>query len=233
MEHQPDLGWITDPYGTTTARHLSFIESGRSQPSPEMVLRLARALDVPIRERNQLLLAAGYAPLYRETGLDSAQAAQVRGAQPHARRSRALPRRRVVPVPGNDYEKRAGRLGGHSTWRLADSQHGSDQVVQRPGQVLLGDQDNLVIDAKMLDRPSRNRAVVRRQGCQCPCEEFLPRASVAGRGSVNHPAPHGAVRTDQGHDDPHQVSLSLPGTFRQADHHDGGLWARPAGHTPC
>jgi transcriptional regulator with XRE-family HTH domain len=65
---------------STTARHLSFIESGRSQPSPEMVLRLARALDVPIRERNQLLLAAGYAPLYRETGLDSAQAAQVRAA---------------------------------------------------------------------------------------------------------------------------------------------------------
>ena len=64
----------------TTARHLSFIESGRSQPSPEMVLRLARALDVPIRERNQLLLAAGYAPLYREAGLDSAQAAQVRAA---------------------------------------------------------------------------------------------------------------------------------------------------------
>ncbi len=65
---------------STTARHLSFIESGRSQPSPEMVLRLARALDVPIRERNQLLLAAGYAPLYREAGLDSAQAAQVRAA---------------------------------------------------------------------------------------------------------------------------------------------------------
>ena len=47
---------------STTARHLSFIESGRSQPSPEMVLRLARALDVPIRERNQLLLAARDAP---------------------------------------------------------------------------------------------------------------------------------------------------------------------------
>jgi transcriptional regulator with XRE-family HTH domain len=65
---------------STTARHLSFIESGRSQPSREMVLRLARALDVPIRERNQLLLAAGYAPLYREAGLEGAQAAQVRFA---------------------------------------------------------------------------------------------------------------------------------------------------------
>jgi hypothetical protein len=45
-----------------------------------MVLRLARALDVPIRERNQLLLAAGYAPFYRDAGLDGAQAAQVRAA---------------------------------------------------------------------------------------------------------------------------------------------------------
>ena len=47
----------------TTTRHVSFIETGRSQPSRAMVLRLARVLDVPIRERNQLLLAAGYAPV--------------------------------------------------------------------------------------------------------------------------------------------------------------------------
>jgi transcriptional regulator with XRE-family HTH domain len=64
----------------TTQRHLSFIESGRSQPSRAMVLRLARVLDIPIRERNQLLLAAGYAPLYREAGLESEQASQVRAA---------------------------------------------------------------------------------------------------------------------------------------------------------
>src|SRR5271154_157837 len=106
----------------------------------------------------------------------------------------------------------AGWAASGSMWRLADSQHGSDQVGQRPGQVLLGDQDNPVIGAKMADRPSRNRAVGRPRG-QGPCEEFLPQASVAGRGGVNHPAPHGAVRTDQGHDDPHQLSLSPPGTF--------------------
>jgi transcriptional regulator with XRE-family HTH domain len=64
----------------TTSRYLSFIESGRSQPSREMVLRLARVLDVPLRERNQLRLAAGYAPSYRETGLDHDEAAQVRRA---------------------------------------------------------------------------------------------------------------------------------------------------------
>jgi transcriptional regulator with XRE-family HTH domain len=64
----------------TTSRHMSFVESGRSQPSREMVLRLARVLDVPLRERNQLLLAAGYAPSYRETGLAAEESAQVRKA---------------------------------------------------------------------------------------------------------------------------------------------------------
>ena len=63
-----------------TPRHVSFVESGRANPSREMVLTLARALDVPLRERNQVLLAAGYAPQYRETGLDDASMAQVRGA---------------------------------------------------------------------------------------------------------------------------------------------------------
>src|ERR1700682_6423980 len=45
-----------------SSRHLSFVETGRAQPSREMVLRLAEALAVPLRERNSLLLAAGYAP---------------------------------------------------------------------------------------------------------------------------------------------------------------------------
>ncbi|KUM78272.1 helix-turn-helix domain-containing protein [Streptomyces curacoi] len=54
----------------SSARHISFIETGRSRPSEEMVLRLAEHLDVPVRERNPLLLAAGYAPRYPETPLD-------------------------------------------------------------------------------------------------------------------------------------------------------------------
>ncbi|MEU3659915.1 helix-turn-helix transcriptional regulator [Streptomyces sp. NPDC032940] len=54
----------------SSARHISFIETGRSRPSEEMVLRLADRLDVPMRERNALLLAAGYAPHYPETPLD-------------------------------------------------------------------------------------------------------------------------------------------------------------------
>jgi transcriptional regulator with XRE-family HTH domain len=47
-----------------SARHLSFIETGRAQPSREMVLHLAGRLDVPLRDRNRLLLAAGFAPVF-------------------------------------------------------------------------------------------------------------------------------------------------------------------------
>ncbi len=54
-----------------STRHLSCVETGRAEPSREMVLRLAEALEVPLRERNTLLLAAGYAPLYRQTSLDA------------------------------------------------------------------------------------------------------------------------------------------------------------------
>ncbi|MFH8489286.1 helix-turn-helix domain-containing protein [Streptomyces longisporoflavus] len=54
----------------SSARHISFIETGRSRPSEEIVLRLAEHLDVPVRDRNSLLLAAGYAPRFRETPLD-------------------------------------------------------------------------------------------------------------------------------------------------------------------
>ncbi len=61
-------------------RHLSYVETGRSHPSREMVLRLAEALDVPLRERNTLFLSAGYAPRYRETGLDNPELAEARQA---------------------------------------------------------------------------------------------------------------------------------------------------------
>lgn len=52
-----------------STRHLSFVETGRSVPSREMVLRLSERLDIPLRERNALLVAAGYAPMYRERPL--------------------------------------------------------------------------------------------------------------------------------------------------------------------
>ncbi|MEU6975249.1 MULTISPECIES: helix-turn-helix transcriptional regulator [unclassified Streptomyces] len=55
----------------SSARHISFVETGRSRPSEEMVLRLAEHLEVPVRERNALLLAAGYAPRFTESTLDA------------------------------------------------------------------------------------------------------------------------------------------------------------------
>uniref|UniRef100_UPI0038CD5376 helix-turn-helix domain-containing protein n=1 Tax=Paraburkholderia bannensis TaxID=765414 RepID=UPI0038CD5376 len=63
-----------------STRHLSFVESGRATPSREMVMHLAERLDVPLRERNALLIAAGYAPLYRERALDDPQLAAAREA---------------------------------------------------------------------------------------------------------------------------------------------------------
>ena len=63
-----------------SARHLSFVETGRSRPSPEMVLHLAEQLEVPLRDRNRLLLAAGYAPAYGQRALDDPDMAPVRDA---------------------------------------------------------------------------------------------------------------------------------------------------------
>ena len=63
-----------------SARHLSFIETGRARPSAEMVVHLAEQLDVPLRDRNQLLLAAGFAPAYGQRGLDEPEMGPVRDA---------------------------------------------------------------------------------------------------------------------------------------------------------
>jgi transcriptional regulator with XRE-family HTH domain len=63
-----------------SSRHVSFVETGRARPSREMVLHLAEHLEVPLRERNGLLLAAGYAPLYRERSLETTEMAPVHEA---------------------------------------------------------------------------------------------------------------------------------------------------------
>ena len=63
-----------------STRHLSFLETGRSQPSREMLLRLAEWLDVPLRERNAMLLAAGYAPVFSERPLADPSMQAARGA---------------------------------------------------------------------------------------------------------------------------------------------------------
>jgi len=64
----------------TTQRHLSFLESGRATPSRDMILRLAATLDLPLRQQNELFLAAGYAPLWRESDLSAPELARVNSA---------------------------------------------------------------------------------------------------------------------------------------------------------
>jgi transcriptional regulator with XRE-family HTH domain len=63
-----------------SARHLSYLETGKAQPSREMILRLAHALEMPLRDRNSLLIAAGFAPIYPERELVGPELAHVRQA---------------------------------------------------------------------------------------------------------------------------------------------------------
>jgi transcriptional regulator with XRE-family HTH domain len=63
-----------------SSRHLSFVETGRSRPSREMVLHLAEHLDVPLRDRNSLLVGAGYAPTFQASDYDAPEMAAVRRA---------------------------------------------------------------------------------------------------------------------------------------------------------
>lgn len=76
---QMDLALDTE----ISTRHLSFIETGRSKPSAQMLQRIADCLEVPHRARNALLLAAGYAPDYQERALDSAEMAGMRAIVEH------------------------------------------------------------------------------------------------------------------------------------------------------
>ena len=64
-------------------RHLSFLESGRAEPSRDMVLRLCAVLDLPLRQQNALMLAAGFAPVWRESDLAAPELTQVNGALDH------------------------------------------------------------------------------------------------------------------------------------------------------
>jgi transcriptional regulator with XRE-family HTH domain len=73
---QLDLALAAD----VSSRHLSFVETGRSRPTSDMILRLAEHLDVPLRDRNALLLAGGYAPAYPERGLAAPELQAVRTA---------------------------------------------------------------------------------------------------------------------------------------------------------
>jgi transcriptional regulator with XRE-family HTH domain len=95
----------------TTQRHLSFIESGRSVPGRNMVVRLAESLELPLRERNALLLAAGFAPVYPESPLDAPDLAPVRTAMEHILRGH-------LPYPAIVVDRDGGLIAANRAFGL-------------------------------------------------------------------------------------------------------------------
>jgi transcriptional regulator with XRE-family HTH domain len=95
----------------TTQRHLSFLESGRSEPGRALVIRLAESLELPLRERNSLLAAAGYAPAYPQTPLADAALAPVREALGHVLRAHE-------PYPALIADRYGGLVAGNRALAL-------------------------------------------------------------------------------------------------------------------
>ncbi len=106
-----------------STRHLSFVETGRSLPSREMVLRLAARLDVPLRERNALLVAAGYAPMYRERPLDDP-------AQASAKQAVELILKSHEPYPALAVDRHWNLVAANSV--LAHLLAGADPLLLQP-----------------------------------------------------------------------------------------------------
>jgi transcriptional regulator with XRE-family HTH domain len=95
----------------TTQRHLSFLESGRSDPGRAMVIRLAESLELPLRERNGLLAAAGYAPAYPQTPLTDAALAPVLAALEHILAAHQ-------PYPAIITDRYGGLVAGNAAYSL-------------------------------------------------------------------------------------------------------------------
>jgi transcriptional regulator with XRE-family HTH domain len=106
---QLDLAGIAE----SSQRHVSFLESGRTSPSREMVRRLAEALDLPLRQQNALLLAAGFAPVWRESDLAAPELAEVKAAL-------AYMLRQQEPFPAVVVDRR---------WNILDANGGAARLV--------------------------------------------------------------------------------------------------------
>jgi len=102
-------------------RHLSFVETGRAQPSREMLLHLSEELDIPLRERNTLLVAGGFAPMYREQRLDEPALAAARVAI-----DRVLTAQRPFPAFALDRQ-----------WNIAASNGAAPQLYEGVAEELL------------------------------------------------------------------------------------------------
>ena len=124
-----------------SARHLSYLETGRAQPSREMVCRLAAVLDVPLRERNALLLAAGFAPAFHETALDEP------GLR-HVRRAVEFILAKQEPYPAFAVDRR---------WNLVMSNAASRSIF---GMLLAGGTRHTNIMRQVFDPASLRRCIV-------------------------------------------------------------------------
>lgn len=111
-----------------SARHLSRVETGKAHPTAQMILRLAEYLDVPLRERNRLLLAGGYAPHYQDRGLDDASVAVVMEGLRQLLDAH-------LPYP-------ALLLDDH--WDVVDSNAGADALLEGCAQELLEPPVNVI-----------------------------------------------------------------------------------------
>jgi transcriptional regulator with XRE-family HTH domain len=111
-----------------SARHVSFVETGRSRPSVEMVLLLAERLEVPLRDRNQLLLAAGYAPVYGQRGLDEPEMGAVR-------RMLELVLRGHEPYPAVVLDRHWGMVAGNAAVALL-AEGAAPELLDPPVNVL-------------------------------------------------------------------------------------------------
>jgi transcriptional regulator with XRE-family HTH domain len=111
-----------------SARHVSFIETGRSRPSADMVVQLAEYLDVPLRDRNGMLLAAGYAPAYGQRGLDEPEMGPVRDAIDRVLRGHE-------PYPAVVVDRHWGLLAGNRTVPLL-TEGAAEHLLEPPANVL-------------------------------------------------------------------------------------------------
>lgn len=136
-------------------RHLSCLETGRSRPSATMVLRLCEALEVPLRDRNGLLQAAGFAPRYRESGLEAKDMAPVREAL-----DRLLAHHE--PLPAFVLDRRWNVLAANRAATMLLARLGLPAAREAPVNLLLATLDPAGLGAFIVNREEVNHHLLER-----------------------------------------------------------------------
>lgn len=156
-----------------STRHVSFIESARSRPSSEMVLRLAEALDLPLRERNAMLVAAGFAPQFGDSDWQSEAMAEVRRAAALLLAAHEPYPAIVLDLAFNVLDANPAALGMIGVGPEAPGQVNLVDLVYRPGPV----RDSIINWAEVAEYLlHRMREGVRRHGPQSTIGAVLRRA---------------------------------------------------------